>query len=503
MPESAVLGKPSTASAIPRVPPIKESVRAMQSRIVPPYSVEEPAAQDVLVDVRSFLTERRVQTDQWFFLVRMVLAIGAVGYLVVSPLSTSSGTPTDLVLVGTYLLANVSVFLVADRSFGYTRWFYAALDFVFLLLLRHLFLFEALVDPNATMVGFFSLLLVAYVSYSDPRLLGSLAVGALAATGVTLWLDVANVLGSALAYRSHPLRAVLLFAYLSVVGVVTYMLARRLRSQVTAYSSELLKRAQSAMGTAVERARRERLEELNQLKHDFIAVLSHELRTPITPLRTSLEMVRSELVGTESSAREMVEIAIEASIRLQRLVQDYTRLAELLTMDTPNSERYNLSLIEVLGTLLPEHTRGRFFFHHLEDLSVAGEPRLLGGAILALTRRAQLVTPGGEMITFRGYAENHDVVFSIHDPASYVEAKAILDLEDPFAYSSERTYFAANTGLELILAQHSIRRMGGHIWIESAPDEGTTVFVSVPGAREDVRWMSVDELRQELSAFML
>lgn len=467
----------------------------------------ENVVSDELGDVRSFLADRRAHTDQWFFLVRMILGLGLVGYLLVDALGSSGSSPVQLVLVGTYLLCNLFVWLVASRRFGYSAWFYAGLDILFFTLQRHLFQFEATVDPNATMVGFFSLLLISYVSYGDKRLISAMAFVMVAAIGLTYWSDVLTLddpmLGAtlgAITFRTHPLRILTLLAYLGAVGLVAHVLARRLEIQVTSYSAQLLNRAQAAMTTAVERARRERLEELNRLKRDFISVLSHELRTPIAPLRTSLEMVQHE-VRDNHTACEMTEIAIEAATRLQRLVQDYTRLAELLTLEGTGLESWNLRLADLLHCLIPESERHRYYFEGTAELAVSGDPRLLSGAIVALVRRAELVTPHHDIITIRGQSLGQTVIFSVHDPASYLDQDSTLNLTDPFAYSTERAYFSANTGLELILAQHSIQRIGGHMRVESTRDNGTTVHVSMASARPDIPWIGREELRQELATF--
>lgn len=468
---------------------------------------EEGAAEDVIPDVRAFLEDRRTQTDQWFFLVRMILGVGLAGYLLVDALGKAGISTVEIVLVGTYLLCNVLVWFTASPSFRFKAWFFAGLDFLIILLHRHLFLFEATVDPNATMVAFLSLMVVAYVSYGDAKLISVLAIATIVATGFSIWLELWRLDGLALAvrpadisFRTQPLRVLLLLAYLSAVGLVSRLVARRLELQVTTYGAEIRQRAEGAMTAAVERAKRERLEELNRLKRDFISILSHELRTPIAPLRTSLELVQRELNGNHS-AQEMIDIAVEASTRLQRLVQDYTRLAELLTLETGMLEQWNMRLRDLLVQILPAPYADRFLLDGVEKLTVSGDPRLLGGAIVALIRRAELVTPADLGISIRARRSGSDVELAVHDPLSYVDQDSTLNLSDLFACSSERTFFSANTGLELILAQHSIHRAGGDIRVESARDRGTVVFITVPAAQPGRPWLGRDELRAELSAF--
>ncbi len=138
---------------------------------------------------------------------------------------------------------------------------------------------------------------------------------------------------------------------------------------------------------------------------------------------------------------------------------------------------------------------------NFDDLVVCTDPRLFGGALLALMRRAEVHTSMGDTITVRGYNDNGEVVMAIHDPSSFLEEQIIASLDDPFALSNERAFSTQpNTGLELILAHHSLRRLGGSLQIESSPNDGTTVHCTVPGQQADTRWLSDAQLRQELRA---
>ncbi len=119
--------------------------------------------------------------------------------------------------------------------------------------------------------------------------------------------------------------------------------------------------------------------------------------------------------------------------------------------------------------------------------------------MLALMRRAEIHTSMGDTITMRGYNDNGEVVMSIHDPSSFLEEQTIASLDDPFALSDERAFSTQpNTGLELILAHPSLRRLGGSLQVESSPNDGTTVHCTVPGQQSDTRWLSDAQLRQEL-----
>lgn len=239
---------------------------------------------EVKANLDLFLRQRRAYLDSWFLLMRLALGLGLIAYLILDTVGPGFSIPVSALLVTSYLLANIGVRFACSSSFQHTRWVYAGLDLVASLLLRHLFQFEALVDANATMVGFFTLLLVAHTLYSDPRLGGALALATLVSTVLTLWIDAirlsppeASLLSVMLAYRGHPLWALLLFSYLGSICLITHRLAHHLYALLLRGQVEHHARTRAAVNSAVERARRERLEKLDHLKSNFIAVLSHDL----------------------------------------------------------------------------------------------------------------------------------------------------------------------------------------------------------------------------------
>lgn len=467
----------------------------------------ESIPQEVHADLRKFLLERRAYTNSWFLLLRVSIALGIIGCLAADAVMNGRGSVDAVLWVTGYVFANIGVHILSNFGIRIARWGYAIIDFLCILLLRHLFLFDAILDPNATMIGLFSLLLISYVHYSDVRLTSVMVVAVLMVTVLTLWMNIlyeipfeSPLLTSLASYYAQPLPALLLLSFMGAVSITTHRLVHRLYAQLLRFSIEQNKRTKAAVSTAVERARAERLEELNKVKQDFITIISHELRNPITPLLSSLDILEFELSG-ESSPREMLSIARESAARIQRIVTDYTKLAELITLDDESLLRWNVRVDDLVKVLQEQTSMKPRFVGNLDDLVVCTDPRLFGGALLALLRRAEMLTPNEETITIRGYLDENEVVMSIHDPTSYLEEQTIAALDDPFVLTDERAFSTQpNTGLELILARHSMRRVGGFLQIDSVQDIGTTVHCTVPGQQPGTRWLSDSQLRQELSA---
>ncbi len=458
---------------------------------------------NILEEVNSYLSGKRAQLNTWFFHARLALAIGFGGYLLADCVTTGRLAYFPAILLLTFGLANIYLGLSASVSAELLRWGFAGLDLGLILALRWMYALDILGDPNLTAAVLFALIVGAYVAYSDPYVCLALASAAVLSVAVMLGAPGAQAQETYFSYAAYPVVSLSILLLLAAHGILSTLLAQYLLRQVIGYAVELHKRAQATLTSAIERARREKLEELNNLKRDFIEVLSHELRTPITPLRSSLSIMQSEMQGDEAST-EILAIAMEAADKLHRLVKDYTRLAELLTLETETVRRRNMRIDGLMSLLLEISPQSRLAIHGVQHLSVYADPRLLAGAVLALVRRAELRAgeESDDPLIITGREQNNEVILEIHDAGDSYD-QTPLSFEDLFALSSERRYSSPNTGLEVTLAQYSLRRTDGYMHVGSNADNGTVFSCHIPRARPDGQWLLNGALRSELAHFLI
>ena len=471
-----------------------------------------PDDPDLREEVQTYLTERRAEMCHWLFVVRAGLALGLAAYLAVSALVMAEAWPTDALLLAVgYALANGAVRFGGGRQMQAAPWAYAFLDFGLILLLYVFFggTFEFALPPGVGLVGLMVLLLLAYTLLGNPTLNAVLSLAALGAASSVLHffpdLAVQPVPANA---PQAPLRSYLLLEYLSIACLVTCLLALRLRRRLVAYTTEMHRRLKANLEAQLEEDRRHHLEAIGQLKRDFIKVLSHELRNPVAPLISSLEVVQEDAAQGHCNP-ELVEVAVNSARELQRLADDYTQLAKLLTRPLDDATRWNLPLAPLAKATTAHLTRRleedgsstapHFAFEALDDRAVASDPPLLRDTMHALIRRAVHHTAEGGIITVRGLSEKDQAGFAVHDPDSYLPADTVASLDDLFAPSEERLYSTDTTGLELLLARHALDRMGGHLHAESSPEHGTTIYCLLPTASSELEWMDDHRVRALLS----
>jgi len=487
---------------------------AYDDDLAPPVSSaadDDPDGSDERLreEVRRRLAERRATTCHWLFLVRVGLALGIAGYLAVGALATGAAWPVRALLLTTgYAGGNAVVRFGAGRGWRGASWAYALLDTALMLFLYAFWggAFTPLLAPSVVLVGLLVLLLLPYTLLGHPSLNAALSIAVLGTAAGVLYLFPEVGARTTSAAAETPLRSFLLMQYLSIACLVSCLLAMRLRRRLVDYSRELHRRLEASLQAELEEERRRQVEVVGQIKQDFITVLSHELRNPVAPLVSSLEVI-------EADAREdrcnppLTDVALSAARELQRLVKDYTQLAKLLTHPLEAGAHRNVPLAplarataERLSERLAEGDGAaplpRFNFEALDDCAVAGDLPLLRHAMHALLRRAAHHTADGGAVTVRGLRpdEQGKTGFAVHDPDSHLSAEAVAALDDLFAPFDERLYSKSTTGLELLLARHALYRLGGRLSVESDPDCGTTVSCRLPPASPEHDWAERERL---------
>ena len=212
---------------------------------------------------------------------------------------------------------------------------------------------------------------------------------------------------------------------------------------------------------------------------DLLAVLSHELRTPATTIRSTLEALRHDM-----PPQQRERFLERAEIEMQRLI----RLIEDLTVDVKPPVYRRISLTEtveraliVLQTTLEEH--GITLEQNISDILVFADADKLLQVLINLIENAAIHGPDHSTVSLCSHIDvaTPDVVnISVHDYGEPLEPETIEKLFEPHSRGS--SVKSKGTGLGLYIVRSLARRWNGDAWgkpLEQGNAFGFTVRLAV------------------------
>jgi two-component system phosphate regulon sensor histidine kinase PhoR len=231
---------------------------------------------------------------------------------------------------------------------------------------------------------------------------------------------------------------------------------------------------------------------LERMRQDFVANVSHELKTPLAVIRSNVEALQDG-AADDPEARTMFlnQAALEAD-RLAALISDLLSLARI------ESGQLGLELQPVpldraiLDCLERNQARAEAKSHTLievpppsgpADLPALADPDSLRQVLDNLVDNAIKYTRNGGTITVRWYAAGNDVGFEVEDNGLGISDRDLPRIFERFyRVDRARSREVGGTGLGLAIVKHLLHAMKGTIRVSSQLGKGTTVRVTLPAA---------------------
>jgi signal transduction histidine kinase len=237
---------------------------------------------------------------------------------------------------------------------------------------------------------------------------------------------------------------------------------------------------------------RDVLRESDRRKDEFLAVLAHELRNPLAPIRTALHILRMPDVDRDT-VTQMYEIMDRQLNLLVRLVDDLMEISRI-TRGKIELRRQQIELTSVVQraveTSRPVIDAAQ---HQLtirlpkEPLTMFGDPVRLAQVLSNLLNNAAKYTPERGHIWLNSWRESSQVVISVRDNGIGIPVDMLPQVFDLFT-QVERSYNRSQGGLGigLTLVRSLVEMHGGRVEAKSAgPGLGSEFLVRLPLAKED------------------
>jgi two-component system phosphate regulon sensor histidine kinase PhoR len=231
------------------------------------------------------------------------------------------------------------------------------------------------------------------------------------------------------------------------------------------------------------------IERLETTRRDFVANVSHELKTPLTVLSGYVETLKDLPLNPSQRSQALVTMGDQAE-RMQRLIDDLLTLGRLETEQTPPGET-PIDMKTVLERLLREAdalSKGGHTISLSENQGptvVLGDERELYSAFSNLVNNALRYTPKGGRVNIAWVREpDGSARFSVQDTGPGIESQHLNRLTERFyRVDKGRSRESGGTGLGLAIVKHVASRHGAELKITSKLGEGSTFALTFPPRR--------------------
>jgi two-component system phosphate regulon sensor histidine kinase PhoR len=232
-----------------------------------------------------------------------------------------------------------------------------------------------------------------------------------------------------------------------------------------------------------------RLAQLETIRSDFVANVSHEMRTPLTVVHGYLESMLHVDDDGLNSWRGIIEQMYQQSVRMQRIVEDLLLISRL---ESENDDRSlsQFDLRPLLSAVRDEAITVSGEDNHNITLEIEGNTTFTGvlseidSAFSNLVLNAVRYTPVGGEIQIRWQGSDGKACFSVTDTGIGIAADHIPRLTERFhRVDVGRSRSSGGTGLGLAIVKHVLLRHGSELQIESELGKGSTFSCCFPQKR--------------------
>jgi PAS domain S-box-containing protein len=241
------------------------------------------------------------------------------------------------------------------------------------------------------------------------------------------------------------------------------------------------------------------IKQLEQVKSDFIATVSHEFKTPLTTVVMGLSLLQEEKIGPLSEQQQQtIKTIQEEGQTLTNLVND---LLEISKMESGQSI-FKIQACSIVGIIetavkkfleLAENKEISLNYEADEDLpKVNADMEKITWVLNNLINNALKYTNAGDRILVSAFVKHDQMCVSVKDTGIGIPAEYQEKLFDKFVQVKGYDLEARGTGLGLAIAKEVIEAHGGEIWYKSELDAGSTFTFTLPLLEDDSHEKSIN-----------
>jgi two-component system phosphate regulon sensor histidine kinase PhoR len=230
---------------------------------------------------------------------------------------------------------------------------------------------------------------------------------------------------------------------------------------------------------------------LEGLRREFVANVSHELKTPLTSIRGLVETLLGGALEDPAHNRRFVGLIEEDTVRLTRLIDDLldlSRIESKALVLQPQAITLRPLLEQLVASFQPQLQAGQVSLSLVapDDLPlVSGDVERLRQIFINLLDNAIKFNKVGGRVDVTARSEGPWVRVAVQDTGSGIPAPDLPRIFERFyRVDKARARALGGTGLGLAIVKHLVELHQGTVSVESCPDQGSTFTVSLPRAEQ-------------------
>lgn len=224
------------------------------------------------------------------------------------------------------------------------------------------------------------------------------------------------------------------------------------------------------------------LRRLEHVRRDFVANVSHELKTPITSIKGFVETLLAGALHEPENAENFLRIVAKQADRLNEIINDLLTLSRI----EQDAERGQIflttqkikSVLEAALQVCELKAKARSIALHLrcpDDLRARTNAPLLEQAVVNLVDNAIKYSEANREVQVEAERSGPEVIIRVRDQGSGIKPEHLPRLFERFyRIDHGRSRLSGGTGLGLAIVKHIAQAHGGRVTVESTPGKGST-----------------------------
>jgi two-component system phosphate regulon sensor histidine kinase PhoR len=230
------------------------------------------------------------------------------------------------------------------------------------------------------------------------------------------------------------------------------------------------------------------LKRLENVRRDFVANVSHELKTPVTSIQGYVETLLDGAIDDSQQREKFLTIVAKQTERLHAILEDLLTLARVEQEgEKPQNVLAGGPLPGVLDAAVADcAAKAAEKNMHVQltcpaELVVAMNGSLLEQAVVNLIENAIAYSPAGQTVEVSGLAGEREIEIRVRDHGCGISREHLPRIFERFyRVDKSRSRDSGGTGLGLAIVKHIVQLHGGRTAVQSIPGEGSTFSIFLP-----------------------